>query len=167
MQTTKAKSETSHTLFFRVCSTGFFGGLFWSGIGTICAFLNFTDVSPATLMLKPWLDSEWSKGWSGEIVSVFMISVLSIPLALVYYLFFRRLTGLMPGFLYGVAIWLIIFLGLSRWNRHIPRLIELDQNTLVTTLCLMILYGVFIGYTIYYDYLDQQFDQDNHSSKHK
>jgi len=156
MQSLKGKEESIQVLKWRVAVTGFFAGLIWSAVWAFLAYFNFTKISPSSFVLQTWTQAEWMTSWYGELLSIFIISLLSIIIAYIYYLFFRNLTGMMPGLIYGVAIWLILFLVFSNLFAHIPFLNELDLNTLVTTLCIMIIYGVFIGYTISYDFLDQE-----------
>ncbi|WP_017472293.1 YqhR family membrane protein [Amphibacillus jilinensis] len=149
------KTETIQVLRWRVCITGLFAGLLWGSVAAVASFFNFTKVTPYTLIFTPWTNEQWGSRWFSEMISILVISIISIFIAFVYYLFLRRLTGITPGILFGLAIWLVIFLVFSNWLPAIPRLAELDQHTLVTTLCIMIMYGVFIGYTISYDFMDQ------------
>lgn len=60
---------------------------------------------------------------------------------------------------YGIILWGIVFYLLQPIYTNIPKLVELNTNSIVTSLCLFILYGTFIGYSISYDYHDTQVEQ--------
>lgn len=58
--------------------------------------------------------------------------------------------------MYGIVLWVILFYILQPIFPNIPSLHELDKDTIITTLCLFIVYGTFIGYSISYDYHEYQ-----------
>jgi hypothetical protein len=58
------------------------------------------------------------------------------------------------GVIFGIVLWGIIFFVLEPLFPNIPAFGDLEINTLVSTACLFILYGTFIGYSISYDYHD-------------
>src|SRR5699024_9731297 len=118
MQSLKGKEESIQVLKWRVAVTGFFAGLIWSAVWAFLAYFNFTKISPSSFVLQTWTQAEWMTSWYGELLSIFIISLLSIIIAYIYYLFFRNLTGMMPGLIYGVAIWLILFLVFSNLFAH-------------------------------------------------
>lgn len=155
MDQLKLKKESIKDLKRRVAITGLFAGLIWSTVWAVSGYFNFTELSPSSFMLEVWFDAEWAGRWYGEMLSILMISIVSILVAYVYYWLFRKLTGILPGLVYGVVIWLLLILISSSLFVHIPYLNELNINTIVTMLAIFILYGVFVGYTISYDFLDQ------------
>jgi len=155
MQRLRRKKESIQVLKRRVATTGFFAGLIWSTVWTFLAFFNFSELSLSSFFLEGWTDAKWVEKWPGQLLSIFLWSILSIGVAYIYYLFFRRLTGVLPGLVYGVVIWLIMIILSSSLILHIPAISQMDLNTIVTTLSILIIYGVFIGYTISYDFLDQ------------
>ncbi|WP_138415839.1 YqhR family membrane protein [Aquibacillus sediminis] len=134
--------------------TGFIGGVLWSCIGGIAAYFNFTSVSPASFILRSWLQTEWSDGILGQVISILAIGLLSILIALFYYGVMRKVEGIWPSALFGVALWFIVYYLLQPMFPNVPQMTDLDSNTVITTICLFILYGVFIGYSIAYEYKD-------------
>ncbi|WLR46297.1 YqhR family membrane protein [Halobacillus litoralis] len=56
------------------------------------------------------------------------------------------------GVFYGIGLWAIVYFLLTPIFPAIPTFMELNSDTWVTTGCLFILYGVFIGYSISYEY---------------
>ncbi|MNE88608.1 hypothetical protein D3C80_1859320 [compost metagenome] len=53
----------------------------------------------------------------------------------------------MPGMVYGVAWWLIIFVAAQPMLHMTKPIRELSTNTIISELCLYLLWGLFIGYT--------------------
>lgn len=89
----------------------------------------------------------------GQILSILVISLLSIGIACLYYLLLKKYDGVMPGIIVGIIIWFILFWLMEPIFPNIPEFYRLDGNTIVTTICLFILYSVFISYSISFAYL--------------
>ncbi|UTR09456.1 YqhR family membrane protein [Evansella sp. LMS18] len=147
------QNETEKEMSFNavIAITGFVGGLFWSLISYLAFYLNFSRVGPA-LVLMPWALGEWKETWIGQLVSIGVISVLSIGIAFGYRLIFVKINKPWPGLLYGVGLWGFIFIILNPVFPGLKPIMSLDINTLVTNLCLFAVYGLFIGYSISYEY---------------
>lgn len=141
-------------IFIRSLLTGFIGGLIWSTIGVIMYYFNFTEVDPKKFILRPWKSLEWTSGWLGDIVTIISLAILSIVVAVVYYLLFKRIYSIWMGVIYGIITWLIVFLLVQPLFPNTKQLLELSNETIISTICLFILYGTFIGYSISYDYYD-------------
>lgn len=136
----------------KVISTGFFGGIIWGLIAAFFGYFNFTSVTPKTFILRPFIQSEWTDRWMGQLLSILILSILSIGIALLYYYFLKKVDGISPGLVLGVVLWFIFFWLLEPLLHNIPKFYQLDSDTVVTTMCLFILYGVFIGYSISFAY---------------
>lgn len=126
---------------------GFFGGLIWGFVALICYLLNFTSIGPS-LLFSPFPPGAWRNGTGGQFLAVAGISVLSVPFALIYRFTLSRLKSIWAGIGTGVLLWGIVFIALKPWLRGLPVFYRLGWNTCTTTLCLFILYGLFIGYSI-------------------
>lgn len=148
------KRESQMTLLSRCLITGFIGGIFWSLFGVIMYYFNFSEVGPRSFLLRSWLTAEWTSGWLGNLVSIVFAGVLSLIAALLYYVLLKKVNSMWMGFAFGVILWGIIFYLLQPIFSNIPSLVELNKNTIVSTICLFILYGTFVGYSISYDYHD-------------
>ncbi|OCA91074.1 hypothetical protein A8F94_04225 [Bacillus sp. FJAT-27225] len=142
-----------------VILTGFWGGLIWSFIGQIGYYFNFTKIPPRVI-LEPWGLGDWKTGWLGTLISILLIAVISIGVAFLYSMFLKKAKGLIPGAMFGLGIFLLIFLLLHPIFPGISPLGDLDKNTLVTSACLFLLYGVFIGYSISWEYSNIQTKQE-------
>lgn len=148
------KQETPVPVVVKALNIGFIGGVLWSLIGAATYFFNFSSVSAASFVVRSWVQTEWSGSWLGELVSILAIGVISIGTALVYYSILKNARGLMPAILFGVGLWFVVFFLFSPVFSAVPEFTQLDSNTIVTSLCLFILYGTFIGYSISYEHLE-------------
>ena len=133
-----------------VILTGFIGGIFWSGLGFLAYIINLTDIHP-NVILDPWTIGDWKEGWIGTIFSIILIGLVSIISSLIYYSLLRKFPSIFVGVIYGVILFLLIFGLLNPLFPGISPLHDLSQNTVITSICLYILYGVFVGYTISYE----------------
>ena len=147
------QTETESALSFNmtVAFIGFFGGLFWSSIGYLSFYLNFSRVGPA-LILMPWAFGDWKNGWLGQVVGILAIAFLSIAVAFIYRLIFAKINKSWPGLLYGIALWIGVFGLLNPFFPGLKPLMNLDINTIITNLCIYAVYGLFIGYSVSYEY---------------
>lgn len=134
--------------------TGFIGGLIWSAFGIVLYYFHFSEVAPKTFELRSWLTAGWTDRWLGDVVSIIIAGVLSILVAFIYYGLFKKITSLWLAAGFGIVLWAIIFIVLHPIFANVPPVAEFNWNTIVSTLCLFILYGIFIGYSISYDYRD-------------
>jgi hypothetical protein len=133
-----------------VVVTGFIGGMLWSSIAYICYFFSFTKIEP-NIIFEPWAVGDWVDKWIGIVLSIVAYGVISIGVALIYYGLLRKFKSMWVGVAYGVALYLAFFLLLNPLFPSIESFTSIDYHTLITTFCLYILYGVFIGYSISYE----------------
>ncbi|RAK22346.1 membrane protein YqhR [Anoxybacillus vitaminiphilus] len=144
------QKEKPMSLIMKVVVTGFFGGVFWSLLGYFAYTFHFTELSPNMILLS-WAAGDWKYGRLGNFLAIFLIGILSILAAFVYYAFFRKMEGIWTGLVYGLALWGIIFFVLNPLFPNLQPIAELNRDTIITTVCLYILYGVFIGYSISFE----------------
>lgn len=131
--------------------TGLFGGIFWSLMGYLSYMFNFTEIAP-NVILEPWAVGYWRKEWQGTVISIIVIGIFSVGAAFLYYAVLKKFNGIWPGIGYGIVIFLLVFFVLNPLFPSIGPVNELSRDTVITTICLYILYGLFIGYSISYDY---------------
>jgi hypothetical protein len=150
LQLEQNQKERPMSLIMKVVITGFFGGAFWSLLGYFAYTFHFTELSP-NMILLPWAVGDWKYGRLGNFLSIFLIGILSILVALVYYAFFKNMKNIWAGVVYGVALWALIFFVFNPLFPNLQSVAELNRDTTITTICLYILYGVFIGYSISFE----------------
>ncbi|WP_042223478.1 YqhR family membrane protein [Oceanobacillus manasiensis] len=149
------KREEPLTLLSRSAITGFVGGVFWGLLATLLAYFNFTEVAPKAYVLRSWTTASWTNGWLGTVITILILGGISILVAFIYYLFMRKINTMWMGVAYGAILWGIVFFVLEPIFTNIKPIRELNQETIVTTICLYVLYGTFIGYSLSYDYHDK------------
>ncbi|TMW73763.1 YqhR family membrane protein [Alteribacter natronophilus] len=149
----KEQNQTEEPLSYNaiVAITGFFGGLFWSALGYAAYVFNFAKAGP-NMILLPWALPDWKNGWLGQLIGILAIGVVSIGVAFIYRLLLAKVNKLWPGIIFGFVLWAIVFGAFNPMFPGVDPLTELDVNTIVTTLCLYVLYGAFIGYSVAYEY---------------
>ncbi|MBB6454238.1 hypothetical protein HNQ94_002713 [Salirhabdus euzebyi] len=149
------------SLFHKAILTGFVGGVFWSGLASLAYYFNFMEVSHASFILRSFFNGTWTQGLLGEVISMVIVGVLSIGTALVYYLFFKKRGGMLPGILFGSVLWIAFMYFLNPMFEAVPLFSDLKMDTVITSICLYVLYGTFIGYSISYEYENIQLASSN------
>ncbi|WP_025948972.1 YqhR family membrane protein [Geobacillus thermocatenulatus] len=144
------KTERPMTLIQKTIIIGFVGGVFWSLIGYLSYFFHFSEISP-NMILIPWVAEDWKYGKAGNYAAIVLIGIISIAAALLYYAFLRKIAGMWAGMVYGVVLWMVVFYLFNPLFPNVQPVADLETNTIVTTLCLYILYGVFVGYSISFE----------------
>ncbi len=133
-----------------VILTGFIGGLLLSSLAYLAYIFDFTSISPR-IILDPWALGDWKKTWLGIVISIIFIGAISIIAALIYYGLLRKFKSMWVGIAYGLVLFLLVFFVLNPIFPGIPPFNKLNLNTLVTSICFYILFGLFVGYTISYE----------------
>jgi hypothetical protein len=144
------QSEKPMSFIGMVMMTGFIGGLLWSSIAYLCYYFSFTKIEP-NIIFEPWAVGDWKDRWIGIALSIIAYGIISIGVALVYYAALRKFRSMWIGAGYGVVLFLAVFLLLKPLFPSMESLTAIDYHTLITTVCIYILYGVFIGYSISYE----------------
>jgi hypothetical protein len=133
-----------------VILTGLIGGILWSGLAYFAYVFNLTEIRP-NVILEPWTIGEWKENWLGTLISILLIGVISIVGALIYYAALRKFSSIWVGVAYGIVLFLLVYFVLNPIFPGISPVTELQRNTIITSLCFYILYGVFVGYSISYE----------------
>ncbi|MGR3764988.1 YqhR family membrane protein [Rossellomorea sp. NS-SX7] len=144
------KSEKPMSFIGMVVVTGFIGGLLWSAIAYLSYYFSFTKIEP-NIIFEPWAVGDWKDRWIGIALSILAYGIISIGAALVYYGVLRKFKSIWVGAGYGIVLFLTVFLLLKPLFPSMKSLTAIDYHTLITTVCIYILYGVFIGYSISYE----------------
>lgn len=162
LEQNKHENPTSHIA--RVITIGFFGGVFWSIIGFIAYYFNFTAVGPA-LAINGLELGAWKNEPLGHVIGIIVIGVLSIGVAIIYNALLQKMDNIWVGILFGAVLWGIVFYLLNPIFPGLAPIAELGLNTIVTTVCLYVLYGVFIGYSVAYDASETRKHQVSYSNQ--
>ena len=162
----EVKPEVKQPMSFGVTVSmiGLFGGLFWGAIFQLFAYFNFTEIGP-TFVIRTWIKADFAKGWIGVILSLVCLSVISLLFSYLYSVLFRKFNSYWLGVGYGIAIWALIFLALRPLFPGMKTVMELSIDTIITTLCLFLLYGLFIGYSISFEYHEREVEKKIQAEK--
>jgi len=160
---TDKKARSKETSNGRTGLIGFVGGAIWSLLGFLFYELNFCDYGPA-LILAPFPSYNWRESVSKQFLGIFMICILSILVAFVYRFSLGRIKNMWASIGFGLFLWGIVFYVLPSWIPNVKPVMELDKNTITTTLCLYALYGLFVGYSISFDMMSSEKDSVDYSN---
>ncbi|WP_239674375.1 YqhR family membrane protein [Mangrovibacillus cuniculi] len=142
--------------------TGLIGGLVWSGIGYIFYYFNLTKLSPK-IILEPIAVGAWKDGWLGVVIALTLYGILGMGLGFFYYAALKRFRSIYVAVGFGVALYAVVFVVLHPLFPSMPSILKLDLNTMLTSLCLYILFGTFVGFSISYE----QSEIEDHKSPSK
>jgi len=146
----KQQHEKPMSFIALVIWTGMVGGILWSAIGHLAYYLNFTEI-PIYILLEPWALGGWKRGWLGTVISIIVLGFLSTGAAFAYYLALRKFKKIYIGIGFGLALFAFVFIVLNPIFPSMDPFLKLSRDTLITSACLYVLYGVFVGYTISYE----------------
>ncbi len=151
----RQKKQEHHTNAFWFCvKTGFFAGLFWGTLHWILYTIHFTTVLPA-FMADPFFQLSFlMTGW-GTVVGIGCFIIFSIAAALIYKFLLGRFSGPWAGVAYGLLWCVILFLAIGPVLNITKPVQLLGLDTIITELCIYIIWGLFIGYTIAFEYTDE------------
>lgn len=133
---------------------GFFAGLIWGCMRWVIFTFSFTNVLPGFLAV-PLFGYAFMFSWWGHLVGVGVFTLFSIVAAFLYKWLLGRLRGPWPGAIYGVAWYALIILLVAPLTGMAKPLNQIGWDTLITELCFFVVWGLFIGYTIAFEFTDE------------
>ncbi|REK77359.1 YqhR family membrane protein [Paenibacillus paeoniae] len=133
---------------------GFFAGLFFGILRWICYEMKFTILLPGYMLDSFFRHSFLETAW-GYVIGIAGYIVFSIVMAILYKVVLGKLKGPWPGIFYGLAVWAILFGGIGPLIGIMGWLTQIGWNTIYTELCISTLWGVFIGYSIAFEFTDE------------
>ncbi|MEI3611738.1 YqhR family membrane protein [Pseudogracilibacillus sp. SO30301A] len=156
----KQSAKLNRLLLLRTILTGFFGGLFSGLFLLFLHYFNMTEVRPKILLRILFQNENWIEKWYANVVLIVLISIFSIVIALIYYVLLRHRKSWITGALFGVAIWVAIYFVMPIIIKNYNPFLYLNSESHVSMFCLFLLYGVFTGYSISFDYghLKQEYE---------
>lgn len=146
-------NENKH--FNKIASIGFFGGIFWSTVLLVLSYFDFTQIGPNFVLERIKL-GKWANGYVENLISIVGIGIISIIIAFIFYFIGRKFNGVLPGIFFGVLLWVIVFIVLGKIAFDLKAIKDYSSDTTVTTICLFILYGTFIAYSVSFAFQEQK-----------
>jgi hypothetical protein len=129
---------------------GFFAGLIWGLVRWLLTGLNFTSVIQAFL-LDPFAIRTNLGGFYWQAAGLAAFIIMSMLAALVYLAILGRLSGPWPGLLFGAGWWGLVYAFIGPLVGAVPPLRTIGWNSITTDLCLFLLWGLFIGFSIAFE----------------
>ncbi|MEH7612816.1 YqhR family membrane protein [Gottfriedia acidiceleris] len=141
--------------FNKIASIGFFGGIFWSSVLLVLSYFDFTQIGPNFVLERIKL-GKWANGYIENLISIVGIGIISIIIAFIFYFIGRKFNGVLPGIFFGLLLWVIVFILLGKIAFDLKAIKDYSSDTTVTTICLFILYGTFIAYSVSFAFQEQK-----------
>ncbi|MFD2116076.1 YqhR family membrane protein [Paenibacillus yanchengensis] len=133
---------------------GFYAGLIWGFVRWGAYGLKFTKEIPG-YWLEPFFRNSFLKSGWGGLVGVGSFIIFSIIAALIYQYGLRKLKGPWVGIFYGFLWWVLVFGFLGPLLQMTTPLQSVGWITIFTELGISLLWGVFIGYSISFEFNDE------------
>lgn len=140
------------TILRNAVLTGFFGGVIFITIQLIFHYFKISDIDHHILLKPFFITGTWLNRWYGYLFFILFISILSILIAVTYYVFCKAVKGWWLGALYGIFLWGVFYLFVPLIFYDYNAITLFSSYTSVSTFCILLIYGIFIGYSIAYDY---------------
>lgn len=151
----KKQEKNNTNLFLFSLNIGFFAGLIWGAVKAFFYYMSFTTILPGYLV-EPFFKHSYLQSMPGYYTGWGFFTLFSILATMIYVFIFRKLKGPLPGIIYGVVWWGIIFLLAGPMTGMTPPVKQLSINTLVVEFCLYLMWGLFIGYTAAVEFTDER-----------
>ncbi|MFD2925941.1 YqhR family membrane protein [Halobacillus naozhouensis] len=159
----QSTQEPPQSVLSKTLVIGFVAGILWGGLGGVSYYFNFSQVSAATFIFRSFWQTDWTSTFLAEVLAIGIVAVLSIFMALAYYVVLKRKDGIWPGLIFGVVLFGVLFYLMNPIFQAVPEFTQLTIDSIVTAVCLFVLYGVFIGYSISYEY--HEYNQPTQTAK--
>lgn len=144
---------------------GLWAGIIWGAVKIMEHFFKFTSLPPGFLV-EPFFKRSFLLTWKGYMVGWGMFILFSIVAALLYTLLLSKVPGPWAGVGYGAMWWMLIFLLIGPVTGMMNWIAYMDWNTIITEICLFLVWGLFIGYSIALEFNDERirepFAQNSH-----
>ncbi|MFD2672749.1 YqhR family membrane protein [Marinicrinis sediminis] len=154
---TSQVSQTVHSTnrWFYAIHIGFFAGLIWGLMRVIAYFFKLTSLVPGYL-IEPFYTHTFLESPAGQVLGTIYFTLFSIMASLLYGLLFYKLRGAWYGLAYGLLWWSVIFLLAGPALGLTAPAYRLDLDTALTEGALYVMWGVFIGFSISFEFTDER-----------
>jgi len=151
-----ANKKINRKVFGKSILVGLIAGIIFSLFFLVLHYFTLIEIDILTSIKKGFFKDGATFNWYGKIMLVIIVGMISIivsvVLSLVYFAIFKKINIWYIGALYGVCIWSILYIGIPLLVYGNVIVAHYSVHTHINTLCLFVLYGTFIGYTISFEY---------------
>jgi len=131
-------------------SAGLFAGFFWGAVRLAAYLLKFTN-AVGGFWLEPFARHPVLQRWPGQMLGWLLFVLFSVLAAELYVWLFRTRAAWF-GMGYGLFWWAVLFLLAGPLAGMMPPWKGMGTDTLVTEACILILWGLTIGYSITFEF---------------
>lgn len=136
----------------RSIGTGVIAGLLFSILYLVLYYFSFIKINPLTIFEVLFGEGEWINKWYAKLLFIMIISLLSMLFSLLYYATLKNIESWFAGVLFGVSAWCFLFVLIPLLFNNNQFLVNQTIHTNTTVFVLFLLYGLFVGYSISFDY---------------
>jgi len=133
---------------------GLAAGVIWGLARWLAVAMNLTKV-PEAFLIDPWVKRSVLAYPIWQIVGFAAFVLMSIMAAYIYYGILKPLRGPLPGIFFGMAWWAAFYAALGPFIGAMPPLMALGWDSLITDLCLFTVWGLFIGFSIAFEFHEE------------
>ncbi|WP_168119261.1 YqhR family membrane protein [Paenibacillus sp. HB172176] len=133
---------------------GFFAGAIWGLLRWLLYGMNFTKELPG-FFLEPFFKHDFLASIQGSVMGLAAYMVFSMAAAALYYRILGKLRGPWPGIFYGLGWWAVLFIAGGPFMGMTVKLTNAGWNSIFTELCIFTLWGLFIGYSIAFEFTEE------------
>jgi len=126
-------------------------GAIWGLFRWLAVSMNLTKV-PAAFLIDPWVKRSALGASYWQIAGFAAFILMSIVAAYVYYGLLKPLRGPVPGLLFGIGWWAACYAALGPMIGAVQPPRSVGWNSWLTDLCVFALWGLFIGYSIAFEF---------------
>ncbi|RUS48049.1 YqhR family membrane protein [Cohnella sp. AR92] len=133
---------------------GFFAGVIWGLVRWLVVALNLTEV-PQAFLADSWMPRAKLNTAYWHCAGFVLFIAMSIAAAVLYWLLLGALRGPWPGVVFGGAWWCLLFLVIGPPTGMTESVRVIGWNSIVSELGLYLVWGLFIGYSIAFEFHDE------------
>lgn len=130
---------------------GIAAGVIWGLLRWLAVAMHLTKV-PQAFLIDPWVKRSVLTYGYWQVIGFAAFILMSIAAAYLYYGLLRPFRGPLPGLLFGLAWWTAFYAALGPLVGAVPPLGGIGWNSLLTDLCVFSVWGLFIGYSIAFEF---------------
>lgn len=139
---------------------GLWAGIIWGAVRIMEHYFKFTSLPPGFLV-EAFYKRSFLLSWRGYLFGWFTFILFSVLASLLYSAMFAKVSGPWAGVGYGAVWWMLIFLLIGPTTGMMNWIAYMDGNTIITELCLFLVWGLFIGYSIALEFTDERVREPN------
>lgn len=133
---------------------GFFAGVIWGFVKIAAYYFRFTTVIPGFLV-EPFYKHDFLLTGGGILVGWIYFILFSILGSFVYMLLLGKLKGPVPGILYGIGWWMVLYYIVGPGTGMFAPVTRIGWDTIIADFCLFLLWGLFIGFSTAFEFTEE------------